>query len=137
MNKILKLLMLGAIGLVVLAACGPAESAAPVAAPVNEVELAEPEGVEVAPVAPAVEAEVVLEDSLAPKTEAEVVNTEPEAPAAEVEVVLEASDLEEVEETSAEAAVVEAPAEVERDLTDLSYVANTGRPQFLNSFATW
>jgi len=42
-----------------------------------------------------------------------------------------------VEEITTELAGAAESAKVEVDLTDLSYVANTGRPQFLNSYADW
>ncbi len=131
MNKFLKLLMSGVVGLVVLPACGQTEATAPAAASVNEAApVAEPETavieVEVAVDNP------VLEESVGEETIIEVVVEEVEA--AIVEPVLEEST---GKEPAIEAAVVEEPVAPERDLSDLSYVVNTGRPQFLNSFANW
>lgn len=152
------MLLLGLITGVVLAACGstaPAEAPAPA---IEEAVQAEPEPVEAveaveeeAQAEPepvdTVEEEVVVEveEDAAPEVEAEPVaeaDAEPnliEAFPDAAEVAAASGEDSAVDTTKAEAvveevAVVEVP---EIDLTDLSNVANTGRPQFLNSFATW
>lgn len=76
--------------------------------------------------------------------ETAVLEPEPEALTEAVEAEVEVVDVEEaevvevVEETpTVEAEVVEVSTGVEHDKFDLSLIGNTGRPQFLNAYASW
>ena len=117
LRSLFHLLLIGLVGLVVLAACGQAETA-PQAEPVVELPAApdvseESQPAEVAVVEEAVEEAVV-------ETDAEVVaETEP------------------AEEMVEEAQAEMAEAAPRPDPSDIALVGNTGRPQFLNSFANW
>ncbi|MDX1523935.1 MAG: hypothetical protein R3264_20065 [Anaerolineae bacterium] len=137
MYKILKLLLPGLIGLFILAACGQAQSADPPAS--QPADGASEEVVNVAAPAdePAVETEMAAEPVAAQETGLEEVMDE-----AEVALETPSEAVEAVEpEVQAEVELVEPAAEAAEaprpDPTDLTAITHTGRPQFLNSFATW
>ena len=123
--------ILSVVGLLLLAACGgtTAPTAEPAVEPLSS--ASEPESiVDVEPEADSAvevdttETEVVEAEAMESETEMEMVAEE----AAAVEVVEE--EMEEAEVADAEVVAVVGP-------TDFDQIANTGRPQFFNTFATW
>ena len=149
--------MFSVVGLLLLAACGgttepaanPAEVVEPETQSVESVEEAEAEVVEEAAepeiVEEAVEEEMVEEVTDDAETveaeEAEMAEEAEEAEMAEeaeeAEMAEEAMEEEVAEVENNEAEVAEAETVAIVNPTDFDQISQTGRPQFLNSFATW